>query len=649
MAGVILKSPYIKCGGNRSASGYLSYIGTRENVELIPDDRPPTRKQEQLIAKLVKDFPATKKLDAYADYMDQPTKFKASGLITRALEENWDAVARSEQYMKYIATRPRAERFGDHGLFGDEDKVSLEKTMAELDSYTGNVWTHIISLKREDAARLGFDNAKAWRELLRANRNVIADAMQIPAKNFRWYAAFHDEGDHTHVHMMAWSTQPGQAHLDTDGIREIRSALTNQIFQEEMLHLYEQKSESRDELVRQLRSEMLQLAHKMQNSICDHPEVEQLMQELVVQLGTVSGKRSYGYLPKKQKAIVDRIVDAMTELPSVSACYDRWLELQGKVESYYHDHSMERKPLSQQKEFTAVKNAVIKEAERIRLERISFEDKGIGALDEPEEFQYSTYAYDDVRNVIRDESLSMDERRKALEELYSMAEEDDVHAQYLLGKLYRDGPLLIPDTSEAAYWFDRAARQGVVEAQYALGKMYLSDDIEVRDTDLGIQWLAYAAQNGSDYAAYRLGKEYLKGTPVERDPAKAVAYFRQAAENGNRYAQYMLGKLYLDGKEVPYSKEKALCWLGEAAEQGHRYAAYFLDRQEELALPSVMLAATSLLYHMSRIFRDNSLLQSGSSDLRIDRKRMKRLQEKRKAMGHKPNDHPDYRGPSMSM
>ena len=194
MAGLIVKSPYLKCGGGNSVSGYLRYIGTRERVELIPDNRPPTRKQEQLIKKLQKDFPSVKKLDEHANYTSKPTKANASAFITRALEENWPAVQQSYGYMKYIATRPRAERLGDHGLFGDEDGVDLEKALEELDHYVGNVWTHIISLKREDAARLGYDSAKAWMNLLRSNRNDIAAAMNIAPGNFRWYAAFHDEG-----------------------------------------------------------------------------------------------------------------------------------------------------------------------------------------------------------------------------------------------------------------------------------------------------------------------------------------------------------------------------------------------------------------------------------------------------------------------
>ena len=203
MARLIVKSPYIKCGGNQGADGYMRYIATRERVEIIPDDRPPTRKQEQLITKLTKDFPDVKELLEYDDYVQKPTKANASSLITLALEEHWKQVQQTDGYMKYIATRPRAERLGSHGLFGDKDGVELDKAMAELESYTGNVWTHIISLKREDAVRLGYDSAESWRKLLLAHQTELAQAMKISPQNFRWRAAFHDEKHHPHIHMMA--------------------------------------------------------------------------------------------------------------------------------------------------------------------------------------------------------------------------------------------------------------------------------------------------------------------------------------------------------------------------------------------------------------------------------------------------------------
>ena len=249
MARLIVKSPYIKgggkSGGGGGAGGYAKYIGTRDGVELSP-----------------------------------------SG------------------YMGYMAERPCS-----HGLFGDEDTVDLNATMQELNDYPGNIWTHIISLKREDAERLGYDHAVQWRNLLRTHRNEIAEAMHIPPSGFRWYAAFHNEGDHPHVHMMAWSAKPGQAYLSQDGIRQIKSKLTNDIFKQEMLHTYEQKSSSRDELVLQARAEMKSLTREMRHSIGNHPEIESLMMTLSFQLETVKGKKKYSYLPKDVKSTVDEIVN----------------------------------------------------------------------------------------------------------------------------------------------------------------------------------------------------------------------------------------------------------------------------------------------------------------------------------------------------
>lgn len=646
MARLILKSPYIKSTGG--ASGYLRYIATRERVELIPDDRPPTRKQEQLIAKLVKDFPDSKTLYEYEDYLTKPTKVNASAFITLALEADWDSIHESEQYMKYIATRPRAERIGAHGLFGDGDSVSLEKAMAELESYTGNVWTHIISLKREDAARLGFDNAAAWRNLIQAHRNDIAAAMKIPHSDFRWYAAFHDEGEHPHIHMMAWSAKPGQAYLSKEGIRQIKSKLTNDIFRNEMLHLYEQKSDSRDELVREARRAMLELVQTMRDSVCDHPDAERLMLELAAQLGTVKGKKSYGYLPKRLKKLVDEIVDEMERLPGVSKCYDQWLLLQGKVDSYYHDKPQKFVPLSKQKEFTQIKNAIICEAERLRLDELTFEEKNLGQYDEPEEFRNESYDYRVLRDVIRDESLTMEERGEAVSEMEKLAESGDMYAQYLMGKLWRDGPLLIPDSVEARYWFKRAAEQGHLVAQYSLAKLYLSDDVEVRDIRLGMNWLYTAAVNGSSYAMYRLAKECLKGKLIEKDTEHAIEWFTRSAERGNPYAQYMLGKLYTAGREVLHDEDRGVYWLTRSAEQGNQYAQYLLNHLEENRLPSAMLAVTRLLHHMSRIFRDNSVPKSRPGGIQIDRKRLKKLQEKRVALGHKPDDH-EEQWPDMTM
>ena len=562
--------------------GYLKYIGTREGVELLPAG-----------------------------------------------------------YMEYMLERPRS-----HGLFGDEDCVDMNAVAQELNKYPGNIWTHIISLKREDAERLGYDHAAQWRNLIRTHRNEIAAAMNISSSDFRWYAAFHDEGSHPHIHMMAWSVKPGQAYLSKDGIRKIKSALTNDIFKQEMLHTYEQKSSSRDELVRRTRTEMKKLVREMRQAIGSHPEVESLMVQLVSQLESVQGKKKYGYLPKAVKDTVDEIVDQMERFPAVSDCYQAWWELQCQIENFYSEKDHERPSLSEQKEIRSIKNAVIQEAENIRLGRMTFEDTDTEVMAEQEVTGSSSLPYDiwKLWMITQDDTAPMTERDDAAVQLIEEAKGGDLHAQYFIGKLYQDGPVLVPDSVEALYWLEQAARQGHPAAPYELGKLLLSHDPEVHDSKLGIQWLEYAAQAKNQYAAYRLGKEYLKGVIVSKDIAKGVDYLTQSAESGNQYAQYALGKIYLEAQD----QEQTHHWFTQSAAQGNSHAQFFLNRWDSLKPPPVMLSATRLLHHMSRVFQEQTPPPLVPGSIEIDRKLMAKIREKKIAMGHKPDDHEEHRGPSMA-
>ena len=359
MARLILKSPYIKSTGG--ASGYLRYIATRERVELIPDDRPPTRKQEQLIAKLVKDFPDSKTLYEYEDYQAKPTKVGASAFITLALESNWDAIHESGQYMKYIATRPRAERIGTHGLFGDEETVSLEKAMEELENYTGNVWTPVIALRREDAERLGYNNAENWQALVNASVCDIAAAYKIQPNNLRWYAAFHRKPNQVHIHMIVFSTDPREGYLTKDGIRQVKSAFARRIYYADRMHIYQQKDTARQELQAQTRKAMVECIAQLEHGTSDNPRLEQLTEELAERLLTIKGRKVYGYLPPRVKAIVDAIVEELAKDERVSAAYETWQTLYEQVCLDYDQRPRKRLPLSQQKEFRSVRNMVIQE------------------------------------------------------------------------------------------------------------------------------------------------------------------------------------------------------------------------------------------------------------------------------------------------
>ena len=628
MAGLILKSPYIKAGG---AGKYMRYIATRENVEQLSGSRPPTQKQVELVQKLAHDFPASTKSDEYAGYNKSPTRAKASAYISSTFEANWDTVQRSDVYMKYIATRPRVEKLGTHGLFGDEDDVDLDKAIAEMDNVTGNVWTHIISLTRGDAERLGYDNASSWRNLLRAHRNDIAEAMRIAPGDFRWYAAFHNEGNHPHVHMMAWSAS-GEGYLSKNGIRKIKSGLVNDIFKQELIHTYERKSEMRNELVNEVRESLQELVGQIRDGLCACPQIAPMMLELSTELGTVKGKKSYGYLNKRVKEKVDRIVDELETVPAVHECYNKWLDLQAEVDGYYKDERRKRLRLSEQKEFRSVKNTVIQEAERLRLGEVTVEEVPPGPVDECDR-QERSY----IEMLFLDETAPLDERDEAVEQERKYAEEGEPSSQYVLGMLYRDGGLLMPDAVQARDWFARSAKQGYIPAQYALGKLLLSDDPEVHDQDTGIRWLKVAAKNGSPYAAYELGKAYLK----TGDRQQAETYFTQAAEAENANAMYMLGKLLYD-----HDSKRASYWLRESASYGNPYAQRAISAHTS---PTIAACVTRLLYHLSRIIRDETDQKSHGPGFGIDRKRRRELMDKRLAMGHKPDDHEDMQMQGFSM
>lgn len=198
-------------------------------------------RQREVIQKLLHDFPDAGELFEYEDYCNTPTLGTASAFITMALDANLHEVDSESGYMKYIATRPRVQKRGAHGLFSSSTSVDLNTALSELEAHEGNVWTIIYSLRREDAERLRYDNAEAWRSLLMMHEVDLAKAMKIPTDHFHWYAAFHDEGHHPHIHMMVWSDDPKQGFLTTDGIASMRSKLANSIFRDEMIQIYKKK------------------------------------------------------------------------------------------------------------------------------------------------------------------------------------------------------------------------------------------------------------------------------------------------------------------------------------------------------------------------------------------------------------------------
>lgn len=279
------------------------------------------------------------------------------------LDENADSI-----YMHYIATRPRAEKHGEHGLFGAEDAVDLEKTLGELKAHEGNVWTIIYSLRREDAARLGYDNAESWRALLRSKQADFAEATQISPSQLCWYAAFHDEGEHPHIHMMLWSDDPKYGFLRKDKLLHLQSILTNMIYADELKAVYVQKDIAYKDVTGAARETMRRIVDQLETVENPPESIRQKLMELALELHTVNGKKQYGYLKKPLKDKVNEIVDELEKLPEVAAYYSVWNGLRDTLEGYYKNRPRQHNPLSQQKEFRAIKNAIIQEAERLRFQ-----------------------------------------------------------------------------------------------------------------------------------------------------------------------------------------------------------------------------------------------------------------------------------------
>ena len=291
-------------------------------------------------------------------------------------------------YMRYIATRPRTEKHEGHGLFGAELHVDLEKAMQELKTHEGNVWTIIYSLRREDAARLGYDNAESWRLALLAHQNDFAEAMLIPPEHLHWYAAFHDEGEHPHIHMMLWSDDSKYGFLRKDRLLHMQSVLTNTIYADELKEIYIQKDVAYKEVTEAAREIMREIVDRMESTAEPPVSIQQKLLELALELRTVSGKKQYAYLKKPLKDKVDEIVDELEKLPEVAAYYSVWNGLRDTLEGYYKNRPRQHNPLSQQKEFRAIKNVIIQEAERLRQQM----EQGPSQDEEPSAEKTSTDA-----------------------------------------------------------------------------------------------------------------------------------------------------------------------------------------------------------------------------------------------------------------
>ena len=371
MPRIIMKSPYIKPNSKTHIGNYVSYIATRDGVDKADSTQKfmeATSVQKKIINKLLIDYPDSKDLYEYQDYLDKPNRGNADELILRIAEAHAELFGDREKYISYIAQRPRVEKISSHGLFTDGGvPIVLSDVQKEVAESKSNVWTHIISLKREDAERLGYNNAKAWMNLIRSQRNMIAENMKIAPENFRWYAAFHNEGHHPHIHMIAYSTKPNEAYLTEKGIENIKSNLAKVIFRQDLISIYQKQTEHRDRLRAEARDIAEDLVSKINSEIYISASIQHKLLELADRLSKTKGKKVYGYLKPDVKAIVDSIVDELANDNRIKKLYDLWYEQKENTIRTYTDEMPDRIPLAQNKEFKSIKNAVIKEALKLNL------------------------------------------------------------------------------------------------------------------------------------------------------------------------------------------------------------------------------------------------------------------------------------------
>ena len=362
MPRIIVTSRYLKSGTSSTRGNLVKYIATRETVEIYtPTQRglPATDSQQELVEKLIEMFPTEKLSHEYEDYRSQPTKENASELISELLERNADLITDRQMLVKYISERPGVEKIGKHGLFTDErGEVDLAQVMKTIANHNGNIWSHVVSLKREDAERLGYITPQIWQELVKNSIAEIANAQNIPIDNIRWYAAFHNTAHHPHIHLLVYSVIPNQGHLTPKGIDMIRSEFANKIFANDLHEIYQQQTQVRDDLRAEAKRKMQELFSEIQTHIID-PQLEALIHKLALQLQTAKGKKVYGYLQPQVKKTVDDIVVMLAADPTIKKMYDEWCRLEQEKYNTYTNAVKQFPPLHENKVFKPIKNSVI--------------------------------------------------------------------------------------------------------------------------------------------------------------------------------------------------------------------------------------------------------------------------------------------------
>lgn len=584
---IIVTSRYLKSGTQKSKNkrrNYTKYIATRETVEVrdqntIDRNSTATKNQKQLLNDLLLDFPETKRYLEYEDFKANPTVENASELISTIIERNADVIGNRQNFVGYMAMRPGVEKRGSHGLFNEKDEpIILNRAANEIAEHKGNVWSHVVSLRREDAVRLGFDNSDAWRELVKRHISDIAKAQNIPLCNLKWYAAYHDTTHHPHIHLLVYSTNPKQGFLTKAGIDKIRSAFANDIFHDDLQSIYQEQTVSRDELKAVSKTEFESIARKIQQGGFDDPQLEELIRKLYIQLQNVKGKKVYGYLPMEIKATVNKIFSELEKDENIRQLYEKWCSLERLKYKTYTQKEAELPELVDNKVFQPVRNMIIRTVLNMKPFDANTEIEGSEPNDEyfDNTPQSMSPLFDEAEPLAEAET---DESAAAIK--YYIKWND----QYKKAcKLIYSKDAKLNDFKKAEQLLLSESQRGNVLAVYDLGKLYSTDKLGERNEEMSIAKYTQALQGFlqiepnskklKPYVQYRIGKMFCYGLGTEQDYEKAFEWFERSAKQKNKFAQFSLANLYYYGSGVEKDLSQAFLWYQRSSSQGQPYAAY---------------------------------------------------------------------------
>ena len=584
---IIVTSRYLKSGTQKSKNkrrNYTKYIATRETVEVrdqntIDRNNNATKNQQELLRGLLSDFPEAQRYLEYEDYTANPTVENASELINTIIERNADVIGNRQNFVGYMAMRPGVEKRGSHGLFNEKDEpIILNRAANEIAEHKGNVWSHVVSLRREDAVRLGFDNSDAWRELVKRHISDIAKAQNIPLCNLKWYAAYHDTTHHPHIHLLVYSTNPKQGFLTKAGIDKVRSVFANDIFHDDLQSIYQEQTVSRDELKAVSKNEFESIVNMIASNDHTDPQLEELIRKLYIQLQNVKGKKVYGYLPMEIKETVNKIFSELAKDENIQQLYEKWCGLERLKYKTYTQKETELPKLADNKVFQPVRNMIIRTVLNMKPFDANTEIEGSEPNDEyiDNTPQNVSPLFDDAEPL---EEKETDESAAAIKYYIKWNDQYKKACKLIYGK---DAKL--NDFKKAGQLLLSESQRGNVLADYDLGKLYSTDKLGERNEEMSVAKYTRALQGFlriepnskklKPYVQYRIGKMFCYGLGTEQDYQKAFEWFERSAKQKNKFAQFSLANLYYYGSGIEKDLSQAFLWYQRASSQGQPYAAY---------------------------------------------------------------------------